>query len=150
VTPVTLKDVRELFEFRRILETAAMQLAAENATDDRLAELEQLIGEPDTLGTVESRVRWYQSNVEFHVKIAAIAGNQQLERAVRNVLEQMFRLEYLNLGIRSDTGSMIQEHRSILEALRMRDGKLAVERAMHSIDGAIQQIQQSLERGGKS
>ncbi len=149
VTPVTLKDVRELFEFRRILETAAVQRAVEKATDAQLAELENLIGQPDTLATVESRIRWHRANVAFHVKIAAIAGNEQLERAVRNVMEQMFRLEHLNLGIRSDTASMMQEHQAIVEALRMGDEKLAVERAMHSIDGSIQLIQQSLERGRK-
>lgn len=146
VTSITLKDVRELFEMRRILETAVVQRATEMASSEQLAQLEKLAGESYTLDTEESHIQWHMGNLEFHVRIAAISGNERLVRSLRSIMEEMSRLEHMNLGMRADTAGMVQEHLKILEAMRLRDGQLATERAMQAIDGSLHLVQQSLSR----
>jgi len=145
VTMVTTRDVWELFNLRRILETAAVHRAAELATQEQLREIESQVGETHPLDTLESHIRWHKSNVEFHVKIAAISGNRRLVRMVRSVMEEMFRLEHMNLGMRPDTSTMRHEHMDIVAALRQGNAQLAVECAMRSIDGSLRLIQQSME-----
>jgi DNA-binding GntR family transcriptional regulator len=144
VAPITLKDIRDLFEMRRILETAAIQRAAEISTEEQLVCIEKLVGESYLLDSEDSHIRWHRGNVEFHVAIAAISNNERLVRSVRSIMEEMSRVAHMNLGMRADSSSMVTEHQEILNALRLRDGDLATRQAMLAIDGALRLVQQSL------
>ncbi len=148
VTPVTLKDVRELFKMRQVLEVAAVNEAACLATEEQLAELASLAGDSFALDGEPARIRWHQQNVEFHVALAALSQNSRLVQAVRSTLEGMYRLEHMNLSFRANTHSMVREHLGIVEALRQRDAGLAVERALSAMEGSLRLIQDSLAGGG--
>jgi GntR family transcriptional regulator, rspAB operon transcriptional repressor len=147
VSPVTLKDVRELFQMRQIIECGILAEVTRVATDDQLANLELLVGESFALDGEASRLRWHEQNVAFHAGIAALLRNERLVATMQTVLEGMYRLEYVNLSFRAETDGMVRDHRGIVEALRLRDGDLAVARSRAATDGSLRLIQASLAGG---
>jgi DNA-binding GntR family transcriptional regulator len=147
VAPVTLKDVRELFQMRQILESGIVAEAAKVGTENQLTTLESLAGDEFPLDGETSRIRWHEQNVDFHAGIASLFRNDRLVAAVRTVLEGMYRLEYVNLSFRAETNSMVREHLGIVEALRLRDGELAVARMRAATEGSLRLIQASLAGG---
>lgn len=147
VTPITLKNIRDLFELRRILEAGAVQRAAEVATDVQIDQVEKLVGTPYPLDSQESHIEWQRGNVKFHVAIAEISGNEKMVRHIRTVMEEMSRISHMNVRMRVNNTSMIKEHLEIVQALRRRDGKVAVMKAMDAIDETLRLVQQSLSIG---
>jgi len=118
VTPVTVRDVHELFEVRAALEGAAAELAASRITAAELAELDRLMaGRPD--GTAPGRAvrRGLDRNQQFHLTIARASRNERLTRLVERTLGEMTRL----IALGYETG----QHAEIMEALRSGDGPRA-------------------------
>jgi DNA-binding GntR family transcriptional regulator len=144
VTPITLKDIRDLIEMRCILERASVKRAAEIATIEQLDKIEKLVGEPYPLDTEDSHIRWHKSNVEFHVSIAEASNNERLIRSVRSIMEEMSRLAHMNITMPADSSTMVREHSQILKALRQRDADLAIKLTMLAIDKYVRLVQKSL------
>jgi GntR family transcriptional regulator, rspAB operon transcriptional repressor len=147
VAPVTLKDVRELFQMRQILECGIVEEVVRVATDDQLATLEPLIGERFALDGESSRLRWHEQNVSFHAGVAGLLRNDRLVASVRAVMEGMYRLEYVNLSFRAETDGIVQDHQGIAQALRLRNGELAAARSRAATDGSLRLIRASLAVG---
>lgn len=77
ITRITLKELRDLFEIREILELAAVERAAVRITDNQLEQLEHVhagyTGDDD-----ESYDRYTDENRRFHYLIAEASGNHEL------------------------------------------------------------------------
>jgi DNA-binding GntR family transcriptional regulator len=129
VTPVTVKDVQDLFEFRLLLEPGTARLAAGRIDKDGVRRLRALC-RADRV----SRTAFNRANTEFHVAIAEAAGNQRVAAAISQVLDGMDRLFNLRLTP-SDLTDADRQHKLLIEALQAGDG----ERAEHIATEHIQQ-----------
>jgi DNA-binding GntR family transcriptional regulator len=86
----TEADVRELYELREALETQSARLFAQRATPAQRLELRRLADQMDTLfGRVPVngddpafRFAVHSQHVQFHMRIAEIAGSQLLQRMI--------------------------------------------------------------------
>jgi DNA-binding transcriptional MocR family regulator len=54
ITPVTVKDVEDLYDLRQVLETGTLRLAIERASEAQVAEIERLAGFRYTFGDPDS------------------------------------------------------------------------------------------------
>jgi len=147
VAPITLKDVRDLFFVRQVLETAAVERAAQVATEEQLDRLETLVGESYRVGDDDKAFRWLKTNLQFHTAIAEITDNERLVRMFASVMEDMSRIFFLDLGGRQGTEAMVEGHRRILDALRRHDGRAAVEAAVAEIERSLKSVQGMLVTG---
>src|SRR5215469_17615580 len=95
VTPITLGDVHDLFSFRRIVESAAAQLAAGHLVATDLRRLDALCADQDVVDDAESEERYLRANYAFHATIADASGNRRLASTVRHVLDESERLLHL-------------------------------------------------------
>ena len=117
---VTLQDVEDIFDLRKIVEGAAAEKAATSITEETLQRLEQYHWDYDA-GNRESYLRFLEENLDFHCTIARASGNQMLVDIVARLLEQMQRLVILRLDISGNLDELVAEHRRLLVALRQRD-----------------------------
>ncbi len=117
---VTLQDVDDIFNLRKIVESAAAERAATGIAAETLERLEQLCSGYRP-GDRESYLLFLEENLEFHRTIAEAAGNRRLVDVVVRLLEQMQRLIILRLGPRTTSDELVEQHRHILDALRQRD-----------------------------
>ena len=117
VTPITLGNVQELYDFRMIIEPAAAELAAGHVDAKLLRKLDALCRAGYVPGDLRRTAEFLRANHEFHASIARCSGNRRLADAVVRVLEESERLFYLGLTLRDRTKEMAHEHRELVEAL---------------------------------
>lgn len=116
-------SILELFEVRRILESAAAGLAATRLDDASIAHLRLLIDSVDESTDVEGLVA---HDLEFHRAIAEQAGNSYLTTLLGSLSTETVRARiWRGLTQEHAVARTLAEHRSILQALEQRDVELA-------------------------
>jgi DNA-binding GntR family transcriptional regulator len=121
VAPVTLTDVKDLFETRIMLEEAIAGLAAERISEESLARLEEISRSDLTFPnqTSEDRFAWMAQNKAFHLEITRATGNHELVSIMDLLLDKISRVVFLYYSKAS-----LEEHRAghakIVDALRLR------------------------------
>ncbi|WP_323769765.1 GntR family transcriptional regulator [Antarctobacter sp.] len=127
VTPVTVKDITDIFTVRKALEGVAAELAAVRMSDAELDDLEALshetYGQDKTLPVLE----FVAANNRFHAAIAKGARVPRLHALITGYLEECTRLFHMGATIRDVTPETQEDHIRIVAALRTRDGAAARE-----------------------
>jgi len=126
VTPITLKDVEEVFALRVQLEPLSARLAAGNADIAALERLERACREDDVSLGIDNRIGIFMdANTAFHMAIAAYSGNARLVRILGGLLNEMARLVALGFGVQRTKPEIRHDHTAMIEALARGDGKRA-------------------------
>ena len=125
VTPVTLKDIHDVFELRLMLEPAAARMAAGKVSTRELKTYDDICREGYEPGDARSTARFLEANKAFHVAIAEATGNARLAAAIEQLLDEMTRLLHLGLGLRKGSQATLHEHKTLVKALARGDGEAA-------------------------
>jgi DNA-binding GntR family transcriptional regulator len=136
VSPVTLKDIHDVFELRLMLEPAAARMAAGKVDAQRLRALDEACRAGYQPRDARSTSRYLEANKAFHVEIARAAGNTRLAEAVEQLLDEMTRLLHLGLGPRNRSQEMQREHRTLVKALERGDSGTAERICREQIEAA--------------
>lgn len=121
------RDLAYVIETRFTLEIRIAELFAERATDEDLLRIEELVNKMQ-LCLDNGGEGFLETDVEFHLAIAAGAKNPFLEEFMQVLREPVIHLMY---ALKSSGLSRAQaEHVAILQALKARDPKAAHD-AMH-------------------
>lgn len=122
----------DLIEARLPVETTTTSLAARNATDAHLDEMERLLDK--ALASLDDPAVLTEINLDFHRQIAVASGNVVLHQ-ILDVLSSLFRREQrMILDIHGRRDDDYAEHRQIYEALRARDVTLATARMQQHLE----------------
>lgn len=133
IKPVSITEVREMYEMRHILERACVARLVEHASDDDLRSLDTYRRLPADID-LES---WVSHNREFHTALANLCGNRRLARITRETIAQFDRLIFAqfdrsgstNVKYEPGTGTLegfVAEHTGMIEALQRRDKRAAI------------------------
>ncbi|CAM5546305.1 FadR family transcriptional regulator OS=Streptomyces alboniger OX=132473 GN=CP975_06535 PE=4 SV=1 [Streptomyces alboniger] len=115
--------VLEFLAVRRILEPAATAMACAHITE---AELDELGGQLDALGSAPSLAELVACDLEFHRGIVKTSGNSVLCSLLDGVSGPTTRARVWRGLTQEDAVSRtLREHRAILTALRDRDAEAA-------------------------
>lgn len=152
-SPAMLDDVPgpfEVLEARLLIEPEAASLAAARMNKEQLRIIEQAV---KVMGAADSTEQQKEKADElFHVTIAQATNNSALASAIKwlwelrnqSVLSSTFHQRVRELGVHP----YVDEHRKILNALKVRDPQRA-KNAMHAhISNAIEQDMSVLELNG--
>lgn len=82
-----LPEIREVCEFRAVVEAAAAEAAATRHDGPALAALDASVAALDEAGSV---AEFRRADALFHLQIAHMAGNRMLEGAIADARERMF------------------------------------------------------------
>lgn len=122
----------DLIEARLPVETTTTSLAARNATDAHLDEMERLLDKAHS--NLNDPAVLTEINLDFHRQIAVASGNVVLHQ-ILDVLSSLFRREQrMILDIHGRRDDDYAEHRQIYEALRARDVTLATARMQQHLE----------------
>lgn len=123
VAPISMKDVRDMFQYRAVLESACLRVAAQRASTEALRALDRF-REFDAAAHPDGFIGY---NRDFHSALAELCGNARLLAAVAVQMDQMDRVITLSLGaLRSaDPARLIQQHDEIVDALQHQDARRA-------------------------
>ena len=134
----------EICELRTILETAAVRLVCERATDAQLARQRDSVEFTYVYHDRHSYSDFLDRNLEFDRAIAVAAGNQRLVDALTRHLNELTRVFHLGLDLRDSAEEMRAEHLALTEALLARAGDRAeavsrsqIARSQHRVVAAL-------------
>lgn len=129
-------EARQLFAARRLVEPGIVASIIENATPADFARLRAHLieeqGHMNARGPTARRAE-IKASGEFHLLLAAIGGNQILQRFI----EELIARSSLVIALYGRTGSSscgLDEHRQIVDALEAGDVKRAEALIIHHID----------------
>lgn len=130
----------EVTSTRVVLERAAAEAAAHSIDDDGVNLLQGIVAE---MQSTEGLEEFNELDTRFHVTIALLGANR-LVRDLTIAIREAVAARILEGERESDweplRARLNEEHAGILEALRMRDGRLATERCEAHILGAHRAI----------
>jgi len=113
------KDILELLEVRRCLESGAIRLAVFNATEEQLNELRFVFS--DLEKSIESHERLAETDERFHRKIFEIANNKILLSIFEILFPILSILWRSPLGLTDFGDRGLPYHRELCEAILSRD-----------------------------
>jgi DNA-binding GntR family transcriptional regulator len=139
--PLTLKDIRDLFFVRALLESAAAETAARQATEVELVEIAQLAraatyGESDC----ETIRQFLEMNTRFHIAVAVASRNRKFVRILSEVLQESDRMFYFGLTSKNRSIEMLHEHNELVDALSNRDPAAAKAAVIKQLRTAEQMV----------
>jgi DNA-binding GntR family transcriptional regulator len=143
-------EAREVFGARRLVEPTLVAACIARSQPADLARLAALIEEEEQLREQGDRSAAIRLAGEFHVAIAELAGNSTLERFARELISRtalvLMRYGPADLGesdghAESASGCRCREHRGVLAAIRLRDGRAAA----RLMDQHLQRLESQLE-----
>lgn len=135
ISHITLKELRDLFELREILELASIDRAAPRITEEYLAKLEHVhagfTGNDD-----ESYDRYTDENRQFHVMLAEASGNYELAETLGHLHDRLAR--FMVIAGAGETQPQIHAH--LLKTLRQHDASAAHQAMLAEITASHQAI----------
>lgn len=130
-TSLTLKQLRDILELRKILEVAAVERAAQRVTHEQLAQLRQ-VHAGYTGDDEEAYDRYTDENSRFHRLLAEASGNIKLSEAVGHLMDRLARF----MVLRHAGQSLEVTHLRIVDALAAHDPEAARRALLEDIDSA--------------
>ena len=146
VTQISVREVMEIIQLRKLLEGEAIRLATPHIAEATLDKLEREISalsDPTTVTSEQHR----ELDERFHLSIAENADNRLLHQQVAH-LRRMTRM----FGMRSIPERFLpgrDEHLAIITAMRERNADLAKQRMLDHLDHVREAIIRRLAGGAR-
>lgn len=127
VTQPTVKEVKEVFEMRVLLEGYAVEKACQNIhlQEEAINKLEKFIHLEELAYKNSQFDQVLEHVLDFHVEIANLANNDVLKKNIQELiaLTNIYSTFYSDINL--DEPNSPAEHREIVEAIKKRDAPLA-------------------------
>ncbi len=145
----TPEETRTIFEARRALERALVELAVARVTDADLAQLRKQLDDEHAAMHRFDQPSWARLASDFHLRVAALAGNVVLQRYLVELVSRCS----LIVGLYEPPGYAPcehDEHAAIVECIAQRDAEGAIARMQAHLVDLEQRIETTRMRGEKS
>lgn len=124
VAPFDLQQLEEIFEYREIVEDAAIRLACVRATH---AELDAVLRTVDKGLSDFTPDDWFEAGLDVHVQLAALSRNRFLRDAVQDAVNRTIRARWLVASSAEARAVAHREHNEIVELVRQRQAEAAAD-----------------------
>lgn len=145
VTPLTLKDVNEIYDARALIEPETARLAAGNVSKSYLLALNGACIKAYDLNDVDAKREFLLANAAFHVGIAKACGNERLVSMLAQLHEESLRVLYLSVSAVQRAKSWKTGHDSMIDMLLTGDGRGAAQETLAGIERSRKAVMQALE-----
>ena len=132
----SLSEAHDVFEARMCLERQVLTRLAEKVTDRDIETLEKHIALENKADPAD-RPASIRLAGEFHILLADLAGNSVLSRYVDEIVSRCSLILAL-YGRPHSSDCSLNEHQQIVDALRSRDGKRAIDSMDHHLHAVTQ------------
>ena len=128
VVELSIAELLEMYQVREVLEGMAARLAAQNATDEEVDSLKQLLQQHQQQTELQSGKGYYQEegDFDFHYRIVKASRNEVLMQMLCGELYHRVRLYRYQFSVTEGRPhKAFAEHSRIIEAIENRDAELA-------------------------
>ena len=143
VAPISVPDIVDMYEYRKLLECFSARRVAENATPLQIEELRTILQpERDPASGLPEILR---ANAEFHRRLSEMAGNQRVIEHLNLTLDYVTRLDTLC----TQTVPGWIGHDDIFHAIEIHDTARAQEAMRVHIDDSRDKMVKLFSVGGR-
>lgn len=126
VVKKTKREIVEMIQAWAALESMAVRLIAEKASDDDIASLRGIFKDFSESHQPHDHLSEYSSaNIAFHQALIRLSGSQLLAEMTENLLLHVRGIRQITIGRDNRADRSIGEHLGIISALEKRDTELA-------------------------
>ncbi|MEL7565251.1 MAG: GntR family transcriptional regulator [Dehalobacterium sp.] len=153
IFPLTVEAIGDLYQCRIAVESYAAFLATKNITEEEIKELNLLL---KTALDAEKQKDSYAAvvvNTKFHMLINKACGNKRILEISERMLVQSHLVRNILFTIHKRPSSYLEEHGSIIEAIKEREAKKAeffmrehIEHVWDYLKDALEKNPQSIEK----
>jgi DNA-binding GntR family transcriptional regulator len=93
VTPISVRDIIDMYEYRKILECFSAEKVAQTPTEEQIEELRAIVAPENSPTAVLPEI--LRANAEFHGRLSELAGNQRVTSQLKLTLDYVTRLDTL-------------------------------------------------------
>jgi len=93
VTPISVRDIVDMYQYRKLLECFAAEKAAQAASSEQISELRSLVA-PE-INPAAELAEILRANEAFHRRLSELAGNQRVVSQLSLTLAYVTRLDTL-------------------------------------------------------
>ena len=126
VASPSVDEARQVFQTRRILESAVIDLLLGTISADEIAGLQHLVDEEEAAFEGGDRARWIRLSGDFHLRLADLAGNNVIGEFLRELVSRTSLIIAL-YQTPGNSACSFDEHRAIIDAIVAGDGPRAVD-----------------------
>ncbi|MFZ5753051.1 MAG: GntR family transcriptional regulator [Bacillota bacterium] len=145
VKATSVKELRDAYACRELLESYAAKEAARLMTEEQIRELRELVEKMVVLAQEGEHAAYVEHDTAFHLALVKAADNSMLEKLWSIV--RMGNLVFVSTRFsRKSLPEMAAQHQGILEALEERNPEKAAVLVKSHIEGLAAEILKSLER----
>lgn len=144
VAQITEKNLQDVLEVRRALDTFAAKLACRRMTEEQKKELKKAAEDFEKAIETKDATVIAKADVKFHDIILQSTGNDRLIQLVNNLAEQVYRYRFEYVKDKTSHSKLIAEHRNIYNSIVNQD-EAAAERAVEThVDNQEKSIKDQL------
>jgi len=136
VREITKKDVKEIYDIRKLLETEATRLAIPRLKDKDIKRIEKIFREAEEElkeGIVKKTIK---ADAKLHEMIYTNCGNQRLVKLIKKYSSQYVFYRIIDLSHIKRAKEAYQEHFKIFKVVKRRDVKKATQLMSKHIEHA--------------
>lgn len=140
VTEISAKDIKEVYQLRKILCGLAAELLAKKIEDKDIDKFKKIIKEMELFAKKREVIEYSKTADKFHILMNLLSGNKRLEKLTNLLHEQVYRYRIKSLKVEGRMENSLKEHKNILEALIKKDPKKSSQICKIHIDNAMNNI----------
>lgn len=140
VMGITTKDVKDIYQIRSLLEGLCARWATDKVTDDELVELEEVIYLSDFHAKKEHHDQVLELDNKFHELMYKISGSNILEHVLTDFHHYVERVRKITMASNHRAFESNEEHRKIVDAMKMKDADKAEALANEHIMNTIKNL----------
>jgi DNA-binding GntR family transcriptional regulator len=132
---ITSREILDFYELRMVIECHVVASLAGCLTEDQARRVDAILIEQEACATSGDTLRYHQLDLDFHTSFAECHGNSEMEHALRNMRDKMFRLARRMHGAHPERLAVnAAQHRGIFEAIREGNAEKAHSRMKTHLD----------------
>lgn len=146
VANITEKNLKDVLEVRRALESLAIELACERITEETKLELEERLKKVEDAVQTKDSSLIASADVAFHDTIVEASGNNRLIQLVNNLGEQMYRYRFEYIKDMSKHPQIMSEHKIMFQCIMDKDKAKAAQIVKVHIDNQEEAIMRKIKK----
>lgn len=125
VAPINEKDLKEVLEIRKSLESLACELACKNVSEEDIIKMRVLNEAIEKAINEENIEEITKQDVDFHEAIYATTRNDRLVHMLHQLKEHIFRYRFEYIKDMKNKETIVEEHKKIIAAIEQNNPKAA-------------------------
>jgi DNA-binding GntR family transcriptional regulator len=124
------REIRDVFETRRMIETFVVKRLLETLTPEDFRQLKDDVRAMAGYARVGSEHAFMEADKAFHLRLVRCAGNEMLVSIMETIRNHIAVFGLKALAHEGRFQEVIREHRNIIKTLELKDRK----RALHAVN----------------